>query len=165
MRTALMIVMLLFGLTGSTGGAQAQANSCKVCTDQQRACMKNYAGPTCRPSTRCASNPANLNEASGLSSVTAAKTTNSSRNQACRPASIPALAHASSASPPGAPDAPMAPSSDPPASTVRPPPMSSTGKVADPACIIPGWLIELSSLVLVRKEAAVHAFPCAVDTV
>ncbi len=48
MRTALLIVMLLFGLTGSTGGAQAQANSCKVCTDQQRACMKNYAGPTCK---------------------------------------------------------------------------------------------------------------------
>ena len=41
-----------------------------------------------------------------------------------------------------------------------------TGKAATiSACIIPGWLIEFSSLVLVRKEAAVHAFPCAVDTV
>ncbi|MCC8938131.1 hypothetical protein H8A99_17025 [Bradyrhizobium sp. Arg68] len=22
--------------------------SCKVCADQQKACMKNYAGPTCK---------------------------------------------------------------------------------------------------------------------
>jgi hypothetical protein len=28
--------------------AQAQQPSCKVCSDQQRACMKNYAGPTCK---------------------------------------------------------------------------------------------------------------------
>jgi hypothetical protein len=27
--------------------AQAQS-SCKVCADQQKACMKNYAGPTCK---------------------------------------------------------------------------------------------------------------------
>lgn len=27
--------------------AQAQTSS-KVCADQQRACMKNYAGPTCK---------------------------------------------------------------------------------------------------------------------
>jgi len=27
----------------------AQAtNSCKACGEQQRACMKNYAGPTCK---------------------------------------------------------------------------------------------------------------------
>ena len=24
------------------------ADACKVCSDQQRACMKNYAGPTCK---------------------------------------------------------------------------------------------------------------------
>jgi uncharacterized ferredoxin-like protein len=23
-------------------------DACKVCSDQQRACMKNYAGPTCK---------------------------------------------------------------------------------------------------------------------
>jgi hypothetical protein len=27
--------------------ARAQS-SCKVCADQQKACMKNYAGPTCK---------------------------------------------------------------------------------------------------------------------
>ena len=27
--------------------AQAQS-SCKVCADQQKACMKNYGGPTCK---------------------------------------------------------------------------------------------------------------------
>ncbi len=26
----------------------AQAQSCKVCAEQQKACMKNYAGPTCK---------------------------------------------------------------------------------------------------------------------
>ena len=31
------------------GAAYAQkSDSCKVCADQQRACMKNYAGPTCK---------------------------------------------------------------------------------------------------------------------
>ena len=28
--------------------AQAQQPSCKVCADRQRACTKNYAGPTCK---------------------------------------------------------------------------------------------------------------------
>lgn len=23
-------------------------DACKICSDQQRACMKNYAGPTCK---------------------------------------------------------------------------------------------------------------------
>lgn len=26
----------------------AAPSSCKVCADQQKACMKNYAGPTCK---------------------------------------------------------------------------------------------------------------------
>ena len=26
----------------------ASPNSCKVCSEQQSACMKNYAGPTCK---------------------------------------------------------------------------------------------------------------------
>ncbi len=30
-------------------GDDARAvDACKLCNDQQRACMKNYAGPTCR---------------------------------------------------------------------------------------------------------------------
>ena len=28
--------------------ALAQQSSCKMCGDQQRACTKNYAGPTCK---------------------------------------------------------------------------------------------------------------------
>lgn len=31
----------------SIDAAQAQS-SCKVCADQQKACMKNYGGPTCK---------------------------------------------------------------------------------------------------------------------
>jgi hypothetical protein len=32
--------------------ARAEQPSCKVCTDQQKACMKNYAGPTCKSEYR-----------------------------------------------------------------------------------------------------------------
>ena len=79
---------------------------------------------------------------------------------------MPALAQASSASPPGAPETPTAPSSEPPASTVNPPPMmTAPGRLRIPACIIPGWLMAISSVVLVRKLAAVHALPEAVETV
>jgi len=35
------------GFFWTADGAQAQS-SCKVCSDQQAACMKNYAGPTCK---------------------------------------------------------------------------------------------------------------------
>ena len=49
MRAAAIITTVLLGLAGSTGTADAQqADSCKVCRDQQSACMKNYAGPTCK---------------------------------------------------------------------------------------------------------------------
>jgi uncharacterized ferredoxin-like protein len=49
MRVAVIATVVLLGLSGSTGVAQAQqANSCKICRDQQSACMKNYAGPTCK---------------------------------------------------------------------------------------------------------------------
>jgi len=41
-----MMVMLI-GACGFNVAAQAQT-SCKVCSDQQKACMKNYAGPTCK---------------------------------------------------------------------------------------------------------------------
>ena len=41
------ITLLLAGALGSLDAARAQT-SCKVCADQRAACMKNYAGPTCK---------------------------------------------------------------------------------------------------------------------
>ncbi len=40
-------LLTLAGLCGANDAAQAQS-SCKVCSEQQAACMKNYAGPTCK---------------------------------------------------------------------------------------------------------------------
>ena len=49
MRAAAIITTVLLGLSASIGAAEAQPDtSCKVCRDQQSACMKNYAGPTCK---------------------------------------------------------------------------------------------------------------------
>jgi len=49
MRSAVIITTVLLGLSASIGAADAQqAGSCKICRDQQSACMKNYAGPTCK---------------------------------------------------------------------------------------------------------------------
>ena len=48
MRTVALVLLMLAGLFGTNDTAQAQQPSCKVCADQQRACMKNYAGPTCK---------------------------------------------------------------------------------------------------------------------
>jgi hypothetical protein len=46
---AAIITMVLLGLSGWIGAAEAQqAVSCKICRDQQSACMKNYAGPACK---------------------------------------------------------------------------------------------------------------------
>ena len=40
-------VLAMAGLfIGADSPAQAQT-SCKICADQQKACMKNYAGPAC----------------------------------------------------------------------------------------------------------------------
>jgi hypothetical protein len=47
MRVSITVLMLA-GLYGANDAAQAQQSNCKVCSDQQRACMKNYAGPTCK---------------------------------------------------------------------------------------------------------------------
>ena len=44
----LAITLLLAGFFGIDDAAQAQQSSCKVCGEQQAACMKNYAGPTCK---------------------------------------------------------------------------------------------------------------------
>ena len=42
-------LLLLGSLCLLHGAANAQQQDrCKVCAEQQRACMKNYAGPTCK---------------------------------------------------------------------------------------------------------------------
>jgi hypothetical protein len=48
MRILALTLLIFTGLGGPAAMAQAQQPSCKVCTEQQRACMKNYAGPTCK---------------------------------------------------------------------------------------------------------------------
>jgi hypothetical protein len=47
MRILAITLLMLGGFCVAGDAAQAQS-SCKVCSDQQRACMKNYAGPTCK---------------------------------------------------------------------------------------------------------------------
>ena len=47
MRALLLIVAVVGGISILFDSAKA-ADACKVCSDQQRACMKNYAGPTCK---------------------------------------------------------------------------------------------------------------------
>jgi hypothetical protein len=37
----------MVGAYATFDAAQAQS-SCKVCADQQKACMQNYGGPTCK---------------------------------------------------------------------------------------------------------------------
>jgi hypothetical protein len=49
MRIFATTLLALAGFCATHGSAQAQqSNGCKVCRDQQQACMKNYAGPTCK---------------------------------------------------------------------------------------------------------------------
>jgi hypothetical protein len=48
MRVFALALLVLVGFCGANHAAQAQQSSCKVCGEQQRACMKNYAGPTCK---------------------------------------------------------------------------------------------------------------------
>jgi hypothetical protein len=47
MRIFAIALLLTVGLYAAGDAALAQS-SCKVCSEQQRACMKNYAGPTCK---------------------------------------------------------------------------------------------------------------------
>ena len=47
MRIFAIALLMLIGSFGRMDAARAQS-SCKVCADQQKACMKNYAGPTCK---------------------------------------------------------------------------------------------------------------------
>ena len=46
MRKVILALSALFVLLAAGGSALAQ--SCKVCAEQQKACMKNYAGPACK---------------------------------------------------------------------------------------------------------------------
>lgn len=49
MRVLAISALVLTGLCGMNQTALAQQkDSCKVYGEQQRACMKNYAGPTCK---------------------------------------------------------------------------------------------------------------------
>jgi O-glycosyl hydrolase len=53
MRAYVTVLLSLLYLGCQNNPAIAQASSsCKVCGDQQRACMKNYAGPTCKTEYR-----------------------------------------------------------------------------------------------------------------
>jgi hypothetical protein len=45
MRLFAITLLMLAGFYGANDAAQAQQSSCKVCGDQQRACMKKL----CRP--------------------------------------------------------------------------------------------------------------------
>jgi hypothetical protein len=47
MKRFAIALLMLTGLCGTNDAAQAQT-SCKVCGEQQAACMKNYAGPACK---------------------------------------------------------------------------------------------------------------------
>ena len=42
-----VMALLMLAAFASMNPARAQS-SCKVCGDQRTACMKNYAGPTCK---------------------------------------------------------------------------------------------------------------------
>jgi len=48
MRTATISLLALAWFCGANEAAQAQQPACKLCSDQQHACMKNYAGPACK---------------------------------------------------------------------------------------------------------------------
>ena len=49
MRAIAIVMLMLFGFCSVNDPLQAQQSSdCKQCSDQQRACMKNYSGKTCK---------------------------------------------------------------------------------------------------------------------
>jgi len=45
--TSLLIIVFI-GLSGPRFAQAQQANSCKQCSDQRRACMSGYSGKTCQ---------------------------------------------------------------------------------------------------------------------
>jgi hypothetical protein len=52
MRIFALALLMLASFCAANHPAQAQQTTCKVCAEQQRACMKNYAGPTCKSEYR-----------------------------------------------------------------------------------------------------------------
>ena len=54
--TSLMIIFVI-GLSEPHFARAQQANSCKQCSDQRRACMSGYSGKTCQTEyERCVKN-------------------------------------------------------------------------------------------------------------
>ena len=54
--TSLLIIVFI-GLSGPRFAQTQQANSCKQCSDQRRACMSGYSGKTCQTEyDRCMKN-------------------------------------------------------------------------------------------------------------
>ncbi len=47
MRTTIILAFVFLNC-GASFAKESSANACKVCSDQQAACMKNYAGATCK---------------------------------------------------------------------------------------------------------------------
>lgn len=43
-----LVLILAIAVDLLVVASPVQAQSCKTCAEQQKACMKNYAGPTCR---------------------------------------------------------------------------------------------------------------------
>ena len=43
----LLLILVGFCAAGSAAGAE-ESSSCQKCRDQQRACMANYSGKTCK---------------------------------------------------------------------------------------------------------------------
>src|SRR6185295_1713268 len=81
-------------------------------------------------------------------------------------ASMPAVAQEWSASPPGAPETPMPPTSDPAASMGTPPPIAmKRGVLRNPDITSPGRVRRSRSFVWVLNEAAVHALLVATSIV
>lgn len=49
MRIRIVLALILFNSAAAFAKEPSPAPSqCRVCSDQQTACMKNYAGPTCQ---------------------------------------------------------------------------------------------------------------------
>ncbi len=47
MRAIAVVVLALLSFSENTARAE-QSSNCKQCRDQQRACMSNYSGKTCK---------------------------------------------------------------------------------------------------------------------
>ena len=47
MNTLTAMLLIATAVLTTLDASHAQS-SCKVCADQQKACMKNYGGPTCK---------------------------------------------------------------------------------------------------------------------